>query len=49
MNGIPNKFIKNQDESDKLAAKGFGSHNILKEKEYINYLVEQDKIKIIDE
>ena len=43
------KFFKNQDESDELAAKGLGAHNILKEKEYINYLVEQNKIKIIDE
>ena len=44
-----NKFIKQQDESDEIATKGFGRHNILKEKEYINYLVNQNKIKIIDE
>ena len=44
-----NKFIKNQNESDKLAAKGLGSHNILKEKEYINYLIKQNKIIVIDE
>jgi hypothetical protein len=44
-----NKFINNQDESDRLAAKGKGAHNILKEREYINYLVKQNKIKIIDE
>ena len=44
-----NKFIEQQDKSDEIAAKGFGSHNILKEKEYIDYLVNQNKIKIIDE
>ena len=44
-----NKFIKNQDESDKLAAKGLGAHNVLKEREYINYLIKQEKIRVINE
>ena len=44
-----NMFIKQQDKSDKIAALGHGRHNILKEKEYINYLVNENKIKIIDE
>ena len=44
-----NRFLENQNKSDKLAAKGFGAHNILKEKEYIDYLVSINKIKIIDE
>ena len=44
-----NKFIKQQNKSDEIAAKGFGRHNALKEKEYIDYLVKQNKIKIIDE
>ena len=44
-----NKFMNGQDESDKLAVKGIGAHNIFKEREYIDYLVKQNKIKIIDE
>ena len=44
-----NKYLDNQDKSDEMAAKGFGAHNILKEKEYINHLVNMNKIKIIDE
>ena len=44
-----NKFITTQNKSDEIAAKGFGSHDILKEKEYIDYLIKKEKIKIIDE
>jgi hypothetical protein len=44
-----NKFIATQEKSDEIAAKGFGRHNVLKEMEYINHLVKQNKIKIIDE
>ena len=43
------KFFENQEKSDEIAAKGIGAHNILKEKEYINYLIKQKKIKVIDE
>ena len=42
-----NRFIKNQDESDKMAAKGIGAHDIYKETEYINYLIKTNKIKIL--
>ena len=44
-----NKFIKNQNESDKLAALGMGAHDAIKEQEYINYLIQNGKIEKIDE
>tara|TARA_R110002051_G_scaffold13700_1_gene45346 strand:+ start:327 stop:857 length:531 start_codon:yes stop_codon:yes gene_type:complete len=44
-----NKFIKQQNESDKNAANGFGAHNAIKEQEYINHLIQNGKIKKIDE
>ena len=40
-----NRFIKNQDKSDKMASQGIGAHDIFKEIEYINYLVKINKIK----
>ena len=43
------KFIKQQDESDKYAASGLGAHDIIKEQEYINHLIRNSKIKKIDE
>ena len=44
-----NKFIKQQNKSDEIAAKGLGAHNAIKEQEYINHLIQNGKIKIIDE
>ena len=44
-----NKFISSQDKSDILAAKGSGAHNVILEQEYINYLIQKDKIIKIDE
>ena len=44
-----NKFIKQQNESDKNAANGFGAHDAIKEQEYINHLIQNGKIKKIDE
>ena len=42
-----NKFIEGQNESDEMAAKGFGAHNVLKELEYIDYLIAKGKIEKI--
>ena len=44
-----NKFIENQDKSDELAAKGYGMHNVIKEQEYIDFLIQEGKIIKIDE
>jgi len=44
-----NKYLKNQDYSDNLAMKGHGAHDIFKEQEYINHLIQNGKIKKIDE
>ncbi len=44
-----NKFLQKQEESDKLAAQGFGAHNAIKEIEYIEYLIKNNKINRIDE
>ena len=44
-----NKFLSNQEESDKLAEKGLGAHNAIKEQEYINHLIKSCKIKKLDE
>jgi len=44
-----NKYLKNQDTSDTLAAKGEGAHDIIKEQEYINHLIQSGKIKRIDD
>ena len=40
-----NKFLQNQNESDALAAKGIGAHNVIKEVEYIEHLISKNKIK----
>tara|TARA_B100001094_G_C18117799_1_gene765037 strand:+ start:180 stop:1460 length:1281 start_codon:yes stop_codon:yes gene_type:complete len=42
-----NKFIKNQDESDKYAREGLGRHNLKLEFEYIEYLKENGFIKFL--
>jgi|21_taG_2_1085346.scaffolds.fasta_scaffold77609_2 hypothetical protein len=44
-----NRFIANQNDSDKIAAQGFGAHNAIKESEYIEYLIKNNKINRIDE
>ena len=44
-----NKFLDQQDLSDIAAAKGSGSHDAIKETEYIDYLVKNNKINRIDE
>ena len=42
-----NKFIKNQDESDANARIGLGKHYVEKEFEYIQYLKDNNLLKII--
>tara|TARA_R100001443_G_C3282983_1_gene160869 strand:+ start:131 stop:667 length:537 start_codon:yes stop_codon:yes gene_type:complete len=42
-----NKFISNQEESDVMASNGIGAHDILKELDYIEYLINKNKIKIL--
>ena len=44
-----NKFLSNQEESDKMAARGIGAHNAIKEQEYIQYLIQDGKIIKLDE
>ena len=42
-------FNKNLKQSDEMAAKGYGAHNILMEIEYIKYLIKENKLNMIDE
>ena len=42
-------FNKNLEQSDKMAAKGYGAHNVLMEIEYIKYLIKENKLNMIDE
>ena len=44
-----NKFLSNQEESDKMAARVIGAHNAIKEQEYIQYLIQDGKIIKLDE
>tara|TARA_R100000995_G_scaffold50810_1_gene24530 strand:- start:22 stop:609 length:588 start_codon:yes stop_codon:yes gene_type:complete len=40
-----NRYMDNQEKSNAFALKGFGRHNVIKEREYFNYLVSIGKIK----
>ena len=42
-----NKYISNQKESDVMATKGRGRHDVIKEHEYFKHLVAINQIKIL--
>ena len=44
-----NKYMASQEKSNAIAIKGHGRHDVIKEYEYFNHLIQNDKIKKIDE
>ena len=43
------KYMASQEKSNAIAIKGHGRHDVIKEYEYFNHLIQNDKIKKIDE